>query len=63
MRELDRRRDTVMTGLTYRHKADWGTLRTNISGDILGISNGIVVSLPTCMALKVTNGQSPGPWC
>ncbi|HEM7131100.1 MULTISPECIES: MipA/OmpV family protein [Providencia] len=41
MRELDRRRDTVMTGLTYRHNADWGTLRTNISGDILGISNGI----------------------
>ncbi|MGG4607058.1 MipA/OmpV family protein [Providencia sp. Me31A] len=41
MRELDRRRDTVMSGLTYRHKADWGTLRTNLSGDILGISNGI----------------------
>ncbi|WP_048607293.1 MipA/OmpV family protein, partial [Providencia rettgeri] len=41
MRELNRRRDTVMAGLTYRHKADWGTLRFNGSGDILGISNGL----------------------
>lgn len=41
MRELDRRRDTVMGGLTYKHKADWGTIRTVASGDMLGISNGL----------------------
>lgn len=41
MRELDRRRDTVMGGFTYKHKADWGTLRFIGSGDMLGISNGL----------------------
>ena len=41
MRELDRRRDTAMAGLTYRHKAEWGTIRAIGSGDVLGISNGL----------------------
>lgn len=41
MRELDRRRDTVMGGFTYKHKADWGILRFIGSGDMLGISNGL----------------------
>lgn len=41
MRKLDRRRDTVMAGLTYRHIADWGTLRTIASGDVLGVSKGV----------------------
>lgn len=41
MRQLDRRRDTVMGGFTYRHVADWGTIRAIASGDVLGISNGL----------------------
>lgn len=41
MRKLSSRRDTVMAGLTYRYKSDWGILRLIGSGDILGISNGL----------------------
>ncbi|KLN96746.1 MipA/OmpV family protein [Moellerella wisconsensis] len=41
MRQLDRRRDTVMAGFTYKHNAQWGTLRAIASGDILGVSNGL----------------------
>ncbi|BBG59035.1 MULTISPECIES: MipA/OmpV family protein [Providencia] len=41
MRKLDRRRDTVMGGFTYKHNADWGTLRFIGSGDMLGVSKGL----------------------
>lgn len=41
MRKLDNRRDTAMAGLSYRHHEEWGTLRTNFSGDILGKSDGM----------------------
>lgn len=40
MRQLRRHRDTVMAGVTYQHNADWGTLRSIASTDILGVSDG-----------------------
>ncbi|CDH19505.1 MipA/OmpV family protein [Xenorhabdus bovienii] len=41
MKKLDRRRDTVMGGFTYKHHEDWGVLRASLAADILGESNGI----------------------
>lgn len=42
MKKLNRRRDTVMGGFTYKHHESWGSLRGIISGDLLGKSNGII---------------------
>lgn len=45
MKGLDERRMTMMGGLEYRHIADWGIVRTNLLGDVLGKSDGIVWDL------------------
>ncbi|ACZ77019.1 MltA-interacting MipA family protein [Dickeya parazeae Ech586] len=42
MKQLDRRRGTLMAGLAYRYDAQWGTLRTVFAGDTLDYSNGLV---------------------
>lgn len=41
MRALDRRKSTLMGGLSYVHNTDYGFLRTVLAGDMLGNSNGI----------------------
>lgn len=41
LQSLDKRRSTMMTGMTYRHKAIWGTVRTNISVDVLNERHGM----------------------
>ncbi|WON78913.1 MipA/OmpV family protein [Serratia sp. UGAL515B_01] len=42
MKRLDRRRSTLMAGLAYSHNAEWGTIRTVLSGDTLNNSNGML---------------------
>lgn len=45
MKELNKRRMTLMAGAAYRHTADWGTVRTVLVGDVLNNSNGIIWDL------------------
>ena len=40
MKQLDRRRGTLMAGLAYSHAASWGILRTSVVADTLGYSDG-----------------------
>lgn len=42
LRELDRRKTTMMAGLSYVHNTPYGFLRTTLAGDTLGYSDGIV---------------------
>jgi outer membrane protein len=42
MKQLDKRRGTLMAGLAYSHFAEWGILRTTFTGDTLNYSNGMV---------------------
>ncbi|WP_118985948.1 MipA/OmpV family protein [Photorhabdus sp. CRCIA-P01] len=45
MKKLDRRHDTMMGGLSYRHIEDWGTLRSSFAADTLSKSKGITIDL------------------
>ncbi|MCG8707677.1 MipA/OmpV family protein [Brenneria sp. 4F2] len=42
MRQLDKRRGTLMAGAAYRHIAEWGEIRTLLTGDTLDYSNGFI---------------------
>ncbi|RLM26852.1 MltA-interacting protein MipA [Brenneria alni] len=42
MKQLNKRRGTLMAGAAYRHIADWGEIRTVLAGDTLDYSNGII---------------------
>ncbi|MEC5318867.1 MipA/OmpV family protein [Brenneria populi subsp. brevivirga] len=42
MQQLDKRRGTLMAGAAYRHIADWGEIRTLLSGDTLDYSDGFL---------------------
>lgn len=41
MKALDKRRSTMMAGLSYKYTANWGSVRTSISSDALNTSNGL----------------------
>lgn len=41
MKQLDKRRSTMMGGVSYKHMADWGIIRTSLSADMLNTSNGL----------------------
>lgn len=45
MKRLNDRRGTLMAGLAYSHDAQWGTLRTALSGDTLNNSNGLLADM------------------
>lgn len=45
MKDLDKRRMTLMGGVSYRHTADWGVVRTALLGDVLNNSNGMLWDL------------------
>ncbi|TCV99954.1 MipA/OmpV family protein [Biostraticola tofi] len=45
MKQLDKRRSTVMAGLRYQHFADWGIVRAEYTGDILDNSGGFNADL------------------
>lgn len=41
MKKLDNRDSTMMGGVSYKHTADWGIIRTSFSADMLDESNGL----------------------
>ncbi|NHB88831.1 MipA/OmpV family protein [Photorhabdus tasmaniensis] len=45
LKKLDKRRDTMMGGFSYRHSEDWGILRSSFAADTLSNSKGIRVDL------------------
>ncbi|MBJ3592926.1 MipA/OmpV family protein [Salmonella enterica subsp. enterica serovar Saintpaul] len=45
MRRLLTRKGTMMAGLSYVHKTNYGSLRTVLAGDMLGNSDGMVVDM------------------
>lgn len=45
LRQLDRRKSTMMAGLSYAHYTQYGYLRTILGGDVLGESEGITWDL------------------
>lgn len=42
MKELNNRHSSVMAGVSYQHKANWGNVRTTLAGDVLDNSNGVM---------------------
>ncbi|HCH50718.1 MAG TPA: MltA-interacting protein MipA [Proteus sp.] len=55
MKKLDRRRDTLMGGFTYKHQEDWGSLRAIISADLLGKSDGVIADAAYLYPFKAGN--------
>ncbi|MBW7983258.1 MipA/OmpV family protein [Enterobacillus tribolii] len=45
MKQLDKRRGTLMAGFSYSHMQDWGTLRASFAGDVLDNSDGMIGDL------------------
>lgn len=54
LRQLDKRRSTVMAGLSYQHFTQYGFLRTTLAGDVLDNSNGFIWDL--AWLYRYTNG-------
>lgn len=54
LRKLDKRKSTVMAGVSWMHHTQYGSLRTMLSGDTLDNSNGIVWD--TAWVYRYTNG-------
>ena len=54
LRRLDKRKSTVMAGVSWMHHTQYGSLRTMLSGDTLDNSNGIVWD--TAWVYRYTNG-------
>ncbi|WP_159564519.1 MipA/OmpV family protein [Budvicia diplopodorum] len=55
MKELDKRRSTMMGGVSYKHIADWGTIRTSLSADMLNTSNGLYADAAYLHPIKLNN--------
>ena len=54
LRKLDKRKSTVMAGVSWMHHTQYGSLRTALSGDILDNSNGVVWD--AAWVYRYTNG-------
>jgi len=54
MRQLDKRKSTMMAGLSYVHNTEYGFLRTALAGDTLDNSNGFIWDL--AWLYRYTNG-------
>lgn len=54
LKQLDRRRSTLMAGLSYVHNTEYGFLRTSLAGDTLNNSNGFLWDL--AWLYRYTNG-------
>ncbi len=54
LRQLDKRKSTLMAGLSYVHNTQYGFLRTSLAGDTLDNSNGITWDL--AWLYRYTNG-------
>lgn len=55
LRRLDKRKSTMMAGLSYAHFTQYGFLRTSLAGDTLDNSNGVVWDL--AWLYRYTNGN------
>ncbi|AKJ42593.1 MipA/OmpV family protein [Pragia fontium] len=55
MKQLDKRRSTMMGGIGYKHIADWGILRTSIAADMLNTSNGLRAEGAYLYAFNIDN--------
>jgi outer membrane protein len=61
MKQLNKRRATLMAGMAYSHNADWGTIRTAFSGDTLDYSNGWVGDIAYLYKFKLDSWSfAPG---
>lgn len=54
LRQLDKRRSSLMAGLSYVHNTEYGFLRTALAGDTLDNSNGFIWDL--AWLYRYTNG-------
>ena len=54
LRQLDKRKSTMMAGLSYVHNTEYGFLRTALAGDTLDNSNGFIWDL--AWLYRYTNG-------
>lgn len=55
MKQLNKRRGTLMGGLAYSHIEDWGTLRATFNGDVLNNSNGLVADAAYLYPIREDN--------
>lgn len=55
IKQLDKRRSTMMGGLSYKHVADWGTIRTSFSADMLNNSNGLYADTAYLYPIQLNN--------
>ncbi|MDN0086610.1 MipA/OmpV family protein [Yersinia nurmii] len=55
MKQLDKRRSTLMAGVSYAHTEDWGIIRTAISGDMLDNSNGLIGDVAYLYKFQLNN--------
>ncbi|WP_369788038.1 MipA/OmpV family protein [Rouxiella sp. WC2420] len=55
LKRLKKRHGTLMAGLAYSYNAEWGTIRTTLTGDTLDNSNGIVGDVAYLYAIKGDN--------
>lgn len=53
LKQLNKRRSTMMAGVIYRHKADWGIIRTTFSADMLNNSNGLLADAAYLYTINV----------
>jgi outer membrane protein len=53
MKHLDKRRSTLLAGLGYTYRDDWGMLRTQLSADVLDNSDGFIGDLAYLYAFNV----------
>lgn len=55
LRRLDKRKSTMMAGLSYAHFTQYGFLRTSLAGDTLDNNNGIIWDI--AWLYRYTNGN------
>lgn len=61
LKQLDKRRGTMLAGVSYMHREAWGSLRASFAGDVLDNSNGFLGDLGYLYPIKGNNWSvTPG---
>lgn len=55
LKRLKKRHGTMMAGVAYSYTADWGTIRSSLTGDTLDNSNGVVGDVAYLYGIKGDN--------
>lgn len=55
MKKLDKRKSSVMAGVSYRHHEEWGIFRTSLSADVLGNNDGVLADFAYLYPLEFNN--------